>query len=518
MSQRKKSKQRKSTGDAAPSQRTAPREPRRFSFPVWSFPACFALLTAVIAFNCFYHLGQLPALDWDEARHGVSGYEMLKSGNFLVNTYNGQPDYWNLKPPVSFWLIAAGYRLFGYSLFGMRFYSALAFLLTAVASGLFALRRYGRRASLAVLLLLACCQPFYRYHFARHGDADALFLLFAVLALFSAMLVRGNRNYFFACGLLLALAFLTKSWYVLPVLAVIGGYWLLSGEYRLLRPAGWCSFALCLFGPVLLWAAARYHFDGTKFLGAMVGTDLAARSSTVLEGHDGGVFYYVRILFSASPVAGWLLLCLGLYFGFLKATGTHGGGFPLDGALKKDLPLYVLWALLPLILFSAAKTKTTWYAVPLFFPVVLLGGLLFARVTQAGKKFAGPKAAFCVLLAVLAVSGYAGTWNAIQPLYSDSLENFFTQTLSADAGQLRGRSAYLVTDDPQAAGKWDQSYLLLGELALDLHCLDGGMNDFLSHPGSMLVIGTKEYGQRAAALQGCTVAARDGNYLCLVKN
>ena len=52
--------------------------------------------------NVFFLLGNVPVEAWDEARHGVSAYEMLVSHAWIVNTYRGEVDYWNLKPPLSF--------------------------------------------------------------------------------------------------------------------------------------------------------------------------------------------------------------------------------------------------------------------------------------------------------------------------------------------------------------------------------------------------------------------------------
>ena len=58
-----------------------------------------------LALLCFYHLDYGELMDWDEARHGVSAYEMLQTGEPIVTTYAYSPDYWNLKPPLSEWLI-----------------------------------------------------------------------------------------------------------------------------------------------------------------------------------------------------------------------------------------------------------------------------------------------------------------------------------------------------------------------------------------------------------------------------
>ena len=152
------------------------------------YPAFFAFLTLMTAFLCFRCLG-IKAIDsWDEARHGISAYEMLKNGNFLVNTYLNEPDYWNVKPPVSFWSIMAGFTLFGYTSVGLRFFSALAYLITTVVTGLFA-RRYGKLSSLLVMAFL-CANYFpFKAHLVRAGDADSLYLLFFTLAML-AMLLR----------------------------------------------------------------------------------------------------------------------------------------------------------------------------------------------------------------------------------------------------------------------------------------------------------------------------------------
>ena len=53
---------------------------------------------------CFYKLGVGELCDWDEARHAVSAYEMIQTGEPIVTTYEYSNDYWNLKPPLSEWL------------------------------------------------------------------------------------------------------------------------------------------------------------------------------------------------------------------------------------------------------------------------------------------------------------------------------------------------------------------------------------------------------------------------------
>ena len=157
----------------------------------------FALLCAVTAFLCFRCLGVKAIDSWDEARHGISAYEMLKNKQFLVNTYLGKPDYWNVKPPLSFLSVAAGFVLCGYNAVGLRFFSALFYLLTVIFTGLFA-RKYSRLASLLTMVFL-CANYFpFKAHLARAGDADSLYLLLFTLAMLCMLKVRDNGRWLYA--------------------------------------------------------------------------------------------------------------------------------------------------------------------------------------------------------------------------------------------------------------------------------------------------------------------------------
>ncbi len=48
----------------------------------------------------FRHLGEFTIRIWDEGRNATNALEMLKTGNPIVTYFNGQPDMWNVKPPL----------------------------------------------------------------------------------------------------------------------------------------------------------------------------------------------------------------------------------------------------------------------------------------------------------------------------------------------------------------------------------------------------------------------------------
>src|SRR6186713_711146 len=52
-----------------------------------------------------------PLLPVDETRYATVGWEMWRRGDLLVPHLNGVP--YSDKPPLLFWLIQAGWRIFG---------------------------------------------------------------------------------------------------------------------------------------------------------------------------------------------------------------------------------------------------------------------------------------------------------------------------------------------------------------------------------------------------------------------
>ena len=51
------------------------------------FFSFIALSTVALLFTLFHNLGNNAIADWDEARHGINAYEMVRSNNWIINTY-----------------------------------------------------------------------------------------------------------------------------------------------------------------------------------------------------------------------------------------------------------------------------------------------------------------------------------------------------------------------------------------------------------------------------------------------
>jgi 4-amino-4-deoxy-L-arabinose transferase-like glycosyltransferase len=326
-----------------------------------------------MACNVFAGLGSMSINDSDEARYGVSAYEMLQNRSFLVTTYAGEREYWNLKPPLGYWIMALSFWIFGPTPFAMRLPSALCAIgVVAVAMAL-ARRWLGRRVALVTGLLVATCFGFLSHHGARSGDLDAALSLLLLLALCEVSRLRESPWRLVSLAGILSLGFLLKSFAILP-LVLTAGLWLLgSGAWRRQRvlPA---LLALAVFtAPVAAWAWARWHADGSAvFLRRMVQEDLVDRSTQVIDRVSYSPVSYVEGLF--DRFAPWPLLILAA--ALLAASAERYRVRPLARRLLRGRRLLVvLWAAVPLALFSLARTHHHWYLDPSYPAWAMLGAL-----------------------------------------------------------------------------------------------------------------------------------------------
>lgn len=351
---------------------------KRKLFFTAAYWAAFLLLLGVFGFLCVFHLGHAPIQNWDEARHGASAYEMLKNREWIVTTYQNKTDYWNLKPPMSEWCIALGYRIFGFSRFGLRIYSAGSMALTALLCALFALKNAGKFSALVVLLGFSASAALLFEHCARSGDADALFLLFstaALLALCEYYIVPSRCDvWLYGACLCFSLAFLTKSWHAGCIGLLVLASLILSKRLFRFTFKNWLLCILCAAGPILLWAAARFAKDGTAFFASMIQYDLLSRTSSALEGHNEPVNYYINFLWKQKS---FIVLSILTAFAFPRA---------LEREKKSMHDLLLAAALFPFILFTVASTKLFWYIFCIFPPMILLAAFGANELVCNAKK------------------------------------------------------------------------------------------------------------------------------------
>jgi 4-amino-4-deoxy-L-arabinose transferase-like glycosyltransferase len=336
---------------------------------------CAALVLALMACNVFLGLATSNVNDYDEARYGVTAFEMQQHRTFVLDTYAGQREVWALKPPLGYWLMALSFALFGGSALAMRLPSALC-ALAAVAVTMGAARRwFDRRLAILAGAILATTFGFLSNHGARSGDFDAGLTLILLLIAVQLPGIAESSWRVVPVALLFGCGFLLKSFAIAPMVLVAGSYLVWTGSWRRLRLVP-CAVALGLCALIVgAWAIARWRADGSPdFLLRMFREDVVGRSTSIVDKSTSSPLGYVTGIF--DRFAPWPLLMLaaaGVALARISHAASERGAATGPGPTCSPLPLrpeitrlLVLWIGIPLVFFSAVRTQHHWYLDPTY--------------------------------------------------------------------------------------------------------------------------------------------------------
>lgn len=454
----------------------------------------FAGLAVFSAMLCFLRLDVGYVASWDEARHGISAYEMLQNKNYIVNTYNYDVDYWNLKPPLSFYGIMLGFKIFGYSVLGLRFYSALSYFLQCILCTLFAKKHHGKICSLLVLAFLCCNQLMLENHGARAGDADALYQLLFTIAMLAMMEIPEKHSRSYLCGACFSLAFLTKSYHAGIILIIGGLYMLLTGAIKTFRIKEWLLFLLSMAIPAGIWGIARFTQDGLTFFMTMLSEDVLSRSSAASEGHGGSALFYIQRYFLDGGLIYGLLICVILAAVVYQLYRKKFCWQPYLG--------YLLWLLVPLAAFSAVSTKLNWYNYPIFVPLCMLTALVVSHLLENrdGKL---SQTVLAVTILVVGIYGYRTFDAAVVSVHGDALQTFIAESIDRE-DVFAGADAFIqVRQEMEDGSVWNQNNIFIAEIEGDYRCRPYGVSGYLDCEGKkVLYISREDYTNMKEMLTG----------------
>jgi 4-amino-4-deoxy-L-arabinose transferase-like glycosyltransferase len=346
-----------------------------WTLPLRAFWGCFAGVLGLMSWNAFWRLGDTFVRDYDEGRYGVAASEMLHRHDALVTTYAGATEFWNLKPPLGYWLLELSYSLVGETPLGLRLPAAVCALATAALTMLLARRVAGPHAAILAGVFLATSFGFLAHHGARSGELDAPLALLLFVLLLLAPRMFTSRAARLGIGLVLALGFLLKSFAILPYVAAVGTWCLLTRGFSAWRP--WI-LPLCIAVIIVAtWAVARtVAEDSAEFVRRMFVEDLLLRSTTAIDPVQASVWDYVGALFDRLvpwPLVVVIAWCLSGRFARQRLAG--------DFAI-------LLWCycLVPLLLFTLARTHHSHYIVPLYPAWAILGAVATLEVLHLARR------------------------------------------------------------------------------------------------------------------------------------
>ena len=456
----------------------------------------FAGLAVFAAMLCFLRLDTGYVASWDEARHGISAYEMIQNKNYIVNTFNYDVDYWNLKPPLSFYGIMLGFGLFGYSVMGLRFYSALSYFLICILCALFVKKHHGKLSSLLAFAFLCCNHMMLETHGARAGDADALYQLFFTIAMLAMMEIPEKHSRSYICGACFSLAFLTKSYHAGVILVIGGLYMLITGKIKKFKVKEWVFFVLSMAIPAGMWVIARFTQDGLTFFMTMLTEDVLSRSSVASEGHTGSALFYIQRYFLDGGMIYWLLMIVILAAGAFLV-------FRRKESLKPYMG-YLLWLFVPLLAFSAVSTKLNWYNYPILVPLCMLGAVSIGKYLEnENVKASVKKAAITGTLMAVAFYGYRTFDTAVLSVHGDTLQTFIAKSIDRE-DEYAGADAFIqVRQEIEDGSVWNANNIFVAEIEGDFKCSSHGVSGYLDCAGKKVIyISRQDYENMQDMLAG----------------
>ena len=371
------------------------------------------LATALAALCILTLLGHNRLTDWDEGIYAQISREMLHSG-WLVPHWNTL--VWIDKPPLTYWITALFFKLFGVSEFTARLGSALAAIAIVAVLHAWLLRtRDQLTAWLSSVILLS---TFGFLHVARVGETDTLLSLGSLLAVIGlANLLAETPSltgwYLYWTGF--AIALMSKSaasgtlFLTLVVLLALD-----PNLRRRLRASFLYGFLLFL-ALALPWHLYMFHLYGEVFIRQYLGLHVLGRVAYQFDGHLTPWWYYLRVLFFSAPP--WVFAYPAAIYAAFRIPN-----------LRPYRP-FAVFALVQIVFFSCVQTRLPHYMAPAYAPLsalvaIWLSGHLHAYLNaHPSTRPAAVRLQIAIALALIWTVTSLATAHPRSRLHSPALPN-----------------------------------------------------------------------------------------------
>jgi 4-amino-4-deoxy-L-arabinose transferase-like glycosyltransferase len=352
-----------------------------------SFNRRHALLIALLclaAVPYFTRLGASSLWDSNEAFYTETPREMIESGDLVNPSFNFQPRF--NKPPLSYWIVSAFYKLFGVSATSERLaIAALAIMMLAIA---FTLGRllYSTEAGLYAAIALAIAPRFLMFSRRIMIDVAIAMLMAAILAFFALAESRPaeRKRYLILMYVAAGLGVMTKGpvAVALPAIAFVI-YLALHRELRRLREMMLPLGALIVAAIVSPWYLAIYEQHGWHYISTFILKDNLSRYTQPVWGPRRGYFFYVPVII--GDMFPWSLFFIAALltgaWRWLKSSKQLS--LEQAGSLNLRLQrLCLIWVAVIVIFFSFSQNKEDLYILPIYPAVAAVVGAYLARALR----------------------------------------------------------------------------------------------------------------------------------------
>jgi len=354
---------------------------------------CMAIIVA------FAFQGSRGIYDTTEGRYAEVAREMLESGNYLEPTLMYRP-HWT-KPPLAYWAIAGGIKIFGHNGWGARFYNAVAFILTVLLVTHIGMLLWDKRAGIVAGFIYST--SIFTVIAMNTISTDTLLALWEIAAVYGylkaskAADTKGVRKWGLVMWISFGLGFFTKGPpALLPLLAISAWHYMNRKPWKLFTLPGVGIFLVIGF-----WWYALVIFRHPELWDYFIGRELIDRVATD-SFHRNSEWYQPFILY--LPL---LTIGAGFWFYYLIKIFIEKDLFRIKILwnylrVGKTGAFLFFWISIPLLIFFISRSRLPFYVLPLYAPVALIIG------RGIGHKISLQKVILIAMISTMGLIGLKG--------------------------------------------------------------------------------------------------------------
>ena len=383
-------------------------------------------LLLLLLFTSPFFMAMPSSSVWDanEAFYVETPREMVESGDWLFPSFNGVPRL--NKPPLSYWIVAVFYKVFGVSILWERLVMAL--LAAASVFAVFSIGKTLYNPEIALLGSGIFATSFRFLIVSRRLLIDSLVLCCVLvgIALFLRWM-KGRKN--ISCifsAFFFGLAFLAKGPVALFPVLFIGIYCLLPQNRKCLAEIPWILSILTFALVASSWFIALGFSHGWEPVRHFFLSENIGRFTSEEFGPRRGITYYIGVFFGdffpwSLPFAG---AAMAFVTGWIKSRAKGGYQLPAFEKIPSSAFFLICWCLTYFLIFSFSHNKQEYYILPVY-PAA---SLLLASVASRKSRFLGT---FTALSGIILLILPFLLWFIQKELFPDSAETWWLTAMAA---------------------------------------------------------------------------------------
>ncbi len=335
--------------------------PYNHIFLFWAIIAVFLIR--------LFTLGMYPLMDKTEARYAEIAREMVATNNWITPQLDPGVPFWG-KPPLSFWLTAISFKIFGINEWAARLPSLILSIWTVYFVYLLGTKLRGQTFGLLSAIILSTTGIFWASAGSVMTDPSLVFAMtlsmisFAMVFLVESKADKMRWGYLFFIAL--GVSFITKgpigwvlTWLPLTVWCIYHKQWNQLKQYLPWKKGICLTFMIAIPWYILAEQATpgflKYFFIGEhfqRFIHKGWSGDLYGSAHAQPKG-----MIWVLMIPATMP---WVILLAGMFTGWFKNFDHR------LLKLKNNLWLsyLLLWCLSPLVFFTLAGNILITYLLP----------------------------------------------------------------------------------------------------------------------------------------------------------